>query len=198
MMITFVFTTVFAMIGLVWLGGGLERLSRTSRLPNIPISGETTAVSMFAVLLAVLFVLNSGVATAAGLDARAPSQTPVPSENYQETDIATHVWMIDHYENGNVYGDHIAFGHTDWLLPAIAVRTDDAVGYGGEKPRNRLDALTNPDAEPGYLLLLGHNEETGTFNRYASHQPIDDIRPEYRENKIYTTGQSSIYYFDSG
>jgi uncharacterized membrane protein len=198
MMITFVFTAVFAMFGMVWLGGGLELASDLDRLPSIPIPGETAAVSMFAVLLAVLFVLNSGVATAVGLDARAPSQTPVPREGYQETDLATHAWVIDSREEGTVYGDHIAFGHTDWLLPAIAARTDGGVGYGGEKPRNHLDELTDPDAESGYLLLLGHNVATGTFDRYASRQPIEDVRPEYRENKVYTTGQSTVYYFDTG
>ena len=197
MMITFVFTAVFAIFGVVWLGRGLELAGDIDRLPNITIPGETSAVSMFAVLLAVLFVLNSGVATAVGLDARAPSQTPVPSENYQETDLATHAWVIDNRKGGNVYGDHIAFGHTDWLLPAIVARTDSGVGYGGEKPRNRLETLTQPDAESGYLLLLGHNIETGTLDRYATQQPIEIVRPEYRENKVYTTGQSTVYYSDT-
>jgi uncharacterized membrane protein len=197
MMITFVFTAVFASFGVIWLGRELELAADTDRLPDVTVPGETVAMSMFAVLLAVLFVLNSGVATAVGLDARAPSQTPVPSENYQETDLATHAWVIDNRETGNVYGDNIAFGHTDWLLPAIAARTDTGVGYGGEKPRNHLDGLTRPDADAGYLLLLGHNVETGTLHRYASQQPIEDVRPEYRENKVYTTGRSTVYYFDT-
>lgn len=197
MMITFVFTAIFAIIGVVWLGRRLELACDTDWIPNIAISGETTAVSMYAVLLAVLFVLNSGVATAAGLDARAPSQTPVPSEEYKETDLATHAWVIDHYEDGNVYGDHIAFGHTDWLLPAIATRTEGGALYGGERPRNQLGRLTEPNAQSGYLLLLGHNEETGSFDRYARSQPTTDVRPEYRENKVYTTGRSTVYYFDS-
>jgi hypothetical protein len=197
MMITFVFTAVFAVFGVRYLGNGLVRACERGRLPNSSVPWETLGVSLFAVLLAVLFVLNSGVATAAGLDARPPSQTPVPGEDYRETDLATHTWVIDHRTDGNVYGDHVAFGHTDWLLPAIAARTDGPVAYGGEKPRNQLDTLMQPGADPGYLLLLGHNEETGTFNRYASHQPIDDVRPEYRENRIYTTGQSSVYYFET-
>jgi uncharacterized membrane protein len=197
MMISFVFTAVFAIAGVVWLGRGLERAGDMGRLSNITISGETSAVSIFAVLLAVLFVLNSGVVTAAGLDARAPSQTPVPSEDYQGTDLATHVWVIDNREDGNVYGDNIAFGHTDWLLPAIVARTENGVGYGGEKPRNRIQKLTRPDAGSGYLLLLGHNVETGTFDRYAGQMPVEDVRPEYRENKVYTTGQSTVYYFDT-
>ena len=197
MMITFVFTAVFAIFGVVWLGQGLELAGDMDRLPNTTIPGETSAVSMFAVLLAVLFVLNSGVATAVGLDARAPSQTPVPSENYQETDLATHAWVIDNREDGNVYGDNIAFGHTDWLRPAILARTEDGVGYGGKKPRNRIQELTRPGAEAGYLLLLGHNVETRTFDRYASQMPVEDVRPAYRENKVYTTGQSTVYYFDT-
>jgi uncharacterized membrane protein len=198
MMITFVFTAVFAVFGVLWLGRGLEMACDTELIPNIPISGETAAVSMFAVLLAVLFVLNSGVATAVGLDAQAPSQTPVPSESYQETNLDTHAWVIDNYESGNVYGDNIAFGHTDWLRPAIVARTENGAGYGGEKPRNRIQELTHPGAESGYLLLLGHNVATGMFDRYATQQPIDIVRPEYRENKVYTTGQSTVYYFDTG
>ncbi|PSP90558.1 hypothetical protein BRC90_01215 [Halobacteriales archaeon QS_4_69_34] len=197
MMITFVFTAVFAVFGVLWLGRALELACDMDLAPNIPVSGETVAMSMFAVLLAVLLVLNSGVATAAGLDARAPSQIPVQGEDYQETDLSTHAWVIDNREDGNVYGDHIAFGQTDWLLPAIATRTGGPTAYGGERPRNKLDQLTRPEAESGYLLLLGHNEETGSFDRYASRQPIDVVRPEYRENEVYTTGRSTVYYFDT-
>jgi uncharacterized membrane protein len=196
MMITFVFTTVFAVFGAAWLGKTFSRVLGEQWSMSVPVSSGV--VGLFAVLLAVLFVLNSGVATALGLDARPPSDVPLQDDDvHRETDLATHAWVINHHGGGSVYGDHRAFGHTDWLLPEIVARTKGPEGYGADGPQNDLDSLTELGAEPGYLLLLGHNEATGTFDRYDRTPSINIVRPEYRQTKIYTTGQSSVYQFEA-
>lgn len=195
MMISFAFTTIFAAYAAVWIGRELSAAveSRWSRRPPW-ILGESGAGSAFAVLLALMFLLNSGTVTALGLEGQAPSDTPIPGDDSLEVDVAAHAWVIDHNPGTNVYGDYIAFGQTDWRLPAIAARTEGLNRYGPERPRGDVQRLTRPDAAPGYLVMLKHNVESGELTMYMDDRPIDDIREEYRENVVYTTGNSRVHY----
>lgn len=199
MMITFVFTLIFAVVGVAWLASWIEKVSFSTENRTIASSLKRDHVfSVFAVLLVALFLFNSGVFVALGVFNDAPSTTPASDGTSNiEYDIATHVWLIDHNNGSNVYGDHIAHGHTDWVAPAIAAETNEVTNYGPERPRNQLDPLMEPGVGSGYLLVLSHNMETGEFDRYDEYQPIDDIRPEYRQHSIYTAGSTQIYYINT-
>lgn len=195
MMITFVFTLVFAIVGVSWLAGQVDRFAQTA--PSIPRVTATHVYSLFAISLAVLFLLNSGVVVAIGVFDDAPRTTPASDGSTQiDYDIATHAWMIDHNAGFTVYGDHVAHGQTDWIAPAITAHSEQVRNYGPERPRNQLEPLMEPGVRSGYLLLLSHNTERGALNRYGYYQPIDDVRHEYREHAIYTSGDTVIYYIN--
>jgi uncharacterized membrane protein len=197
MMIAFVFVLLFAVVGVAWLGDGVgsvvRRLGSDSGLISL---NRNHALAGFALLVALLFVLNSGVASALVLSGSAPSGVPLgDGETTFEYDMSTHAWLIDHYGSGNVYGDHRAFVHTDATAPAIAARTADGRNYGPERPRNELARLKRSGAGPGYFLFLSHNVRSEELNRYLTTEPVTVIREEYRRSRIYTTGRSWIYYF---
>jgi uncharacterized membrane protein len=201
MMIAFVFALPFAVAGvdrLIDLGETVECRYRSG--PKILHIQRQSALAAFGIVLAVLFVLNSGTGVVVvGMDRPAPGGVPsAAGQNYQPTDVSTHAWIIDHHRTGAIYGDYVARGQTDWFLPAIALRTEGGREYSGRKPRNKLDPLKRPDAGSGFILILGHNKATGTFHRgLGVEMPITKVRPGYRRSVIYTTGRSKVYYFNT-
>ncbi len=200
MMITFVFVLVFSVVGVTWVGDVGESVSETfadgSRLPLIT---QERAMAGFALLVGLLLILNSGVASALVLTGSAPSSVPLgDGETSFDRDISMHAWLIDHHEDGSVYGDNRAFVQTDAAAPAIAIRTDDGRaydGYGGDKPRDDIDQLKQSGAPPGYLLFVTNNVVSDRFSRGYSFEPTSVVRDEYTRNVIYTTGESRIHYF---
>jgi uncharacterized membrane protein len=198
MMITFVFSLLFAVVGMAWAGEHLERFfeSRYTR-DAFPRITQKHVAGGFALFVGMLFIINSGFASALFLPGIAPSNVPLSDgETNLETDVQTHAWLIDHRATGNVYGDHIAFTHTDHLAPAIAARTEDGIQYGPERPRGDVSTLQESGKGPGYLLILGHNAESGEFDLYLETAPLEFVDERYTRDKIYTTGQSWIYSFD--
>jgi uncharacterized membrane protein len=198
MMITFTFATVFAVVGLTWLASvvGRER------------SGETA----FAFLLAILFVLASGVGAATVLGGFAPSNVPAqnklaesqsPAANtivHKHTDIETHVWMIEHYGDVEIYGDTFANRQKDWYRPELTTRTEGlSAGYPEIEDRPLgLYNLGAPGIEPGYVVLTGHNLDLdGVYREQYSEEEttLADLELDQRD-RVYTTGESAIYYYN--
>ena len=197
MMITFVFTTIFAVVGL-------------TAVESYTLKREREAIQVFCVLLAVLFILNSGVASALFLGGFAPSNVPNQNELAEnsapraqtivnkETDIAAHAWLIDHHEQLEVYGDTFANRQNDWYRPEINSRTREAGWESIEGKPLELPTLARPGIESGYVLLLGHNLK---LDGVWSHQygpkaaSLDELELSQR-SKVYTSGKSAVYYYN--
>lgn len=199
LMITYVTTLIFAVVGIGAIG---------SRIVN----RDREALQVFGVLLLVLFVLNSGVASALFFGGFAPSN--VPNQNglaetdspraqtmiYKETDIAAHVWMIDHHEGIEVYGDTFANRQTDWYRPQLitgASRAWTDIEPVAGKPLG-LSKLAAPGLEPGYVFLLGHNwalNGVWTTQYGPPAATLDELELPQR-SKVYTTGESTVYYYN--
>ncbi|EMA44808.1 DUF2206 domain-containing protein [Halococcus saccharolyticus] len=197
LMITYVTTVIFAVVGI----GAIE-----SHILN----RDREALQVFGILLLVLFVLNSGVAATLLFGGFAPSN--VPNQNglaetdspraqtmiYKETDIAAHVWMIDHHEGIEVYGDTFANRQTDWYRPQLitgASRAWTDIEPIAGKPLG-LSELAAPGVEPGYVFLVGHNWALdGVWtNQYGPPATTLDELELPQRSKVYTTGESTVYY----
>ena len=217
MMITFVFTAVFAVLGTRWLSSTLANISLVglrSPLSNVSLVSlpdlQQAGPGLFAVLLAVLLVLNTGVASTTVLGGDAPSNVPnqaqfdesespgLRAKTFHQTDVQTHVWLVTHHAPGvRMYGDRIAQGQTDWVLPQIEAQTPGLNSYGRIRPRDRVGELTKPGVEGGYVILLGHNLALGSFSHGWTREniPLGILDEELaKRHRVYTTGDSVIYY----
>lgn len=223
MMITFAFTTVFAVLGAVWLVGNVERIvfglrrrlqwpaDITGPLENRSTSDSPTGAYVFASLLLVLFVLNTGVASVTVFGGFAPSNVPAQSalatnQNPQSqvtvhrgTDIVTHVWLVGHLDDRyDVYGDTFTARQFDWYRPDVEARTaSPGGGYtAGTKPEVYSVPQQSKGIQPGYLLLMGHNVELGAVwpGKFKESILLEDISVGQR-NRIYTTGESHIHFY---
>jgi len=204
MMITLAFTSTFAPFGAIALARfGIfaeQKAGNLSLLGSLPVSPIYTGAIVFALLLAVLFSLNSGIASAVVFDDRPPSNVPRPEaqESYKEIDIASHVW-ITNYAQGNAYGDPIAQGQTDWYLPSIALQTPGTRAHAGvNHPRGGLvGTLRDDTVYPGYIMLLSHNTQDGELvEPYTTEDvPLSEFEDNLEQrNKIYSTGTTATYY----
>jgi hypothetical protein len=225
MMITFSFTTVFAVVGAVALARGARRalaagrqvLTGGSDRPGAPggrsqlPDGARIGATGFAALLTVLLVLNTGVAAATVLGGAAPSNVPAQSaliadDNPQSqvtvhrgTDIATHVWLVQHLNPAySVHGDTFAARQFDWYRPDVAARTT-AIGGG-------YSAATKPEVydvnrqrngtQPGYVLVMGHNLELqAVWPGKAAPSVPLGDVQVDQRNRVYTTGESHVYFY---
>jgi len=205
MMITLAFTTPFSVLGALAIGHASAAIE-DSKLGRTTFSrwmdrGTSPPVVVFAVLLLVLFSLNTGLASAVVIDGRSPSNVPwsEAQDSHRSIDIAGHVWLNDH-GTGSVYGDPVTHGQTDWLLPEIELQSgaDRSYGAGLNKPRGDLLTLRDdPAVEPGYLLMLSHNmEDREISQRFAGENvPFSEFERELdRRSVIYSTEVSAVYY----
>jgi uncharacterized membrane protein len=222
MMITFSFTTIFAIIGASWLVDLIKRLlaltnESLSSLSGFPaatdrqlFSDQLTGVNLFAGLLMILLVLNTGVASATIYPGSAPSNVPAQSDLtaeqnpgsqvtvHRQSDIATHVWVVQHLDSSyTVYGDTFAARQFDWYRPDIAAQTQ-AVGGGytrETKPEPFDLERQRIGAQPGYLLIMGHNLELNAVwpTKFGAPSDLEDLATDER-NRIYTTGESHVYF----
>lgn len=189
MMIALVLTAVFAVIGVKWF------TDRTGY----------SATTVFGTLLAIMLVVNTGV-VASALGGSAPSNVPLDtqlavSDNpedqvtvHRETDIVTHLWVIENRASFEVYADTFGARQFDWYRPDIAARAPGLnEGYGQRHP-NAYNASQGP-LESGHLLVLGHNEELQGFwpDRFSSGQPIEVLELETRQ-RVYSNGEASVYF----
>lgn len=165
----------------------------------------------FAVLLALMLLLNSGAAAALVLGGFAPSNVPLqeslaesPSPNhhsqqYVHEDVRTHAWLADHRDPSlQIYGDRLARAQTtDWYNGEIAALSDRPP-YRFKK-QNHLDVVL-PERAPGYVVLLGHNVEQGTLAiDFVSWSSIDDYDLRRDEMaKVYANDHSAVYFDEDG
>jgi len=205
MMITFVFTTIFAPVGVYTIFRSFRAVF--GRIPIKPRLGGELSFSMF---LMTLLLLNTGVASVLVLGGYAPSNVPAQpqmeessdpglrSSMYMESDISLHAWLIDHHESGfNAWSGRIVGGQTDWYLPAIIANANGLPDYGGWKPRGRVEEWSAPGIEPGYLMMGGHNTALGKVWGFSRFEPINtsEISTEFeRRDRIYSNGHGAIYF----
>lgn len=223
MMITFSFTTVFAALAVVRITDDVGRAAAAvagrlqgaeswvetvgRRVPD----GQSVGATVFAVLLLLFLLLNSGVGAAMWGDELAPSNVPAQSNLvtkntpqsqvtvHRETDIVTHVWLVGHLDTEYaVWGDTYAARQFDWYRPDVAARTE-AVG-GGYTPATKPEVFDTErqraGRQPGYVLIVGHNLELGEVwpGKFAPGEPMGNLSLDER-NRIYTTGESHIYFY---
>jgi len=204
MMITLTFTSPFAVLcALTLVRFVRSNVSRFLKLNVQPLEigrDGSVGLALFGILLALLFTLNSGFASAAVVGGESPSNVPwgEAQDSGRQIDIAAHGWVSDH-GTGNAYGDYSTFGQTDWFLPEIAMETSRDWPYGSEinKPRGDLPSLQGGSIEPGYVMLLTHNIDDQEIVRYTTFEnlPLQELESELeRRNKVYSTGRSEIYY----
>ena len=205
MMITLAFTTPFSVLGAVALTRAGEFIEEQQLglgvVDGWPTPDLPAGAVVFAVLLVVLFSLNTGVASALVLGGTSPSDIlwPEAQDNHRSIDIAGHVWVND-YGQGNVYGDPVTHGQTDWLLPEIELQSEVDRSYeeGLDKPQGDLLSLREESTiGSGYILLLSHNLENNEIvKRYSENNvALSEFEGELdRRNKIYSTELSAVYY----
>jgi len=213
MMVAFSFTSLFAVVGFFWVSGLVSKM-----LGYIGVSKRFSktrpAKFIFATLLVVFLLLNTGVASAILLDGRAPSNVPlhsqvenspnpsVRSDAFRTVDTHTHVWINDNHPRtnsdwGKVHADAIGSGQTDWYRPRIELQS---VGHNAYyewwKPRFDLYELAGDRSPSGYILLMGHNTALNTISVGNSEEiSLDQIRPGLSNmSRIYSTGDTSIYF----
>lgn len=216
LMITLSFTAVFGVSGISWcvtrvhevVGQGNPVLGSLDG----PLSGRKLGRAVFAVLLAVFFLLNTGTASVVLLDGRAPNNVPLhpqidESENpdvrsslYRITDVEAHVWINEKNPSspnvaGKVYGDELAHGQVDWYRPAIELRTEGhSAYYDIQKPRGNIVGFKNA-SQPGYVLLLGHNLR---MQLLVTAEGVVSLRristPLSNSNLVYNSGNSHVYF----
>lgn len=202
MMIVLSFNAVFAVIAAGtagrWFVKFLRKVTQTvvSDQPAFPC-GATVGSEAFAVLIAVFFIINSGVASAIAYHDEAPSNVPNSDLDtvYIQTDIQTHVWLADHRRVGvPIYGDREARAQTtDWVNGEIAARSE-RLPYRFKKSKF-LGAIDDPGLESGYIILIGDNVVKGEVEvSYIRTRPIKSYSLSLpQRNRIYTTGQSTVY-----
>jgi len=222
MMISFSFTAVFAVIGALWIVNVGKRLSASANqyLPDTVSPAKLKAkisidrslgAYMFASLLLVFFVLNSGVAAATVFDESAPSNVPAQAaltesqspQNqvtvHRGTDIATHIWMIIHFDERHaIYGDTFGARQFDWYRPSVAARTSSVGGgYTSDtKPKVISVSRQRSGTQPGYLLIMGHNVELDAVwpSKFNDPSTLRELNID-RRNRIYSTGESHVYFY---
>lgn len=221
MMITFSFTTVFAVFGAVWLATVASRVPAklhrtrawrpvaTRRIGRRLPTGRSLGTHAFATMLLVLFVLNTGVAAATVFGGFAPSNVPAqatlaadddPQSQltvHRETDIATHVWFVEHLDERHAtYGDTFTARQFDWYRPDITARTP-APG-GGYTPATKPEVFDvegqRTGTQSGYTLIMGHNLVLDAVwpDKFGASVPLEDIALDRRE-RVYTSGESHVY-----
>jgi uncharacterized membrane protein len=202
MMITFIFTTTFSVLGALALGRFTHYSS--NKMAGLDLSWPDPNVSIsavaFAVMLVVLFLLNTGVASTLALGGSSPSNVPwsEAQDSTQWIDTSGHVWVND-YAYGKVYGDITTNGQTDWYLPSIELETtrEQAYGTGIGKPRGDILSLRDSPDTPGYVLLTAHNFEDQEIDKPFSTEsvPLSEISHVLNSrNKIYSTDHTAVYY----
>lgn len=208
MMLTFAVAGVFVVVGAHRIGAVSSRLLALvdDRLGR---ADESLVRPGVAGLLAVLLVLNTGVAAATVVGGYAPSNVPLQERitttddpqvrqiAYDDTDLRANVWLVTHRDRDRgVFADFLMRAkNNDWnrarLVAATDARPDLLVVFFAS--RNQLEA---PDTIPPYVLLGGHNVRMDAFvlnNRETLPMAPLDRELDSRD-RIYATSYSAVYY----
>lgn len=203
MMIAFAFTVPFVIVG---TERPLAMLARVSDRVSVAHTRRAGTV-LLSVFLCVFLLFNAGVMAELVLHDFAPSQE-ISSERLADSDdvqnrlrvtpctacnIDTHVWVRSHSPpDSTIYGDNRAVGEIDFYRGTLA----DRLGEYPSKGRYTSLAEAKTGAEDGsYLLLLGHNTDTGTFlndTRYRT-EPLSSIDSTMeRSSRVYHGGGTEV------
>lgn len=205
MMITFVFSTVYAVVGAAIVFDGL--LGSIIGQVNTHLDRgvlESFDGRGFACIIFILFMLNSGVLAATVFEAGAPSTIPSEEPIDQDfgstmTDVSAHAWLVDNRGSiKTVYGDSIAHGQSDWLNPQIGYHTEGAYSYGSEKP-GKIETILDDGVTSGYIILLRHNLESKELYLGVERGKVSMATIEEELNDghlVYTNGYSEVYYVE--
>ena len=207
------FTTAVAHLGRSSFGRVRSRYNFSPPWESIQITPSLIGTQLLAGILAVLLILNTGVAAAVALEGHAPSNVPLTGELeeaedpdvfhvlYTVTDVQALVWYLEH---GNVsqpsYADRLtSVERKQWYASEIA-RQAEPSALGATIRDERFSELEKPGIEEGYVVLQGHNIERDidVFTGGNVWRPLNEKKIELpQRNKIYTTGNSTIYYYNS-
>lgn len=213
MMIVLSYDAVFAVIAVLAIGNylrrALVRIFEYAGLPMESITGSLTQVRrrqrvVFAIILAVFLLLNSGVVAALVLGGYAPSNVPLSGDvtvdeyprsqvgGFIATDIQMHVWMADHMDRSiPPYSDRfIYYQATDFYNGEIAARASkQPYRY---KPNNNLQNVMNP----GYILFGGRNTVEGKVSvSHVEDRPLSEYSLSLaNRNRVYTNGRATVYF----
>lgn len=207
MMIIFVFTAAFAVIGLSELSSYVGSLFPDVN-ETLSVVGSKSSVSFVALLMAVFLLLNSGVVSATVTNDFAPSNQVLSQQLLQSDDpierskanecsecnIRTHAWAFGHVgENRTLYGDDLAEAQVDYYRGRITERLGRVpTGARYQSPwfaRNGTDG-------PAFMVLLPHNVDTGgVFHEskydWRAYGPLEDRFAA--AHKIYAGHDSAVY-----
>jgi len=220
MAITFSLTAAFAVFGVRSIGGASLRIA--DRLPGVFRSQSSTTYarggpishSVFALIIATLLILNTGVAAALVFGGFAPSNVPVTGQIassdkpdvrnvvYKESDVASYAWLRNNGKADTmVFGDPLSRAMAkDWYAPLVTARTDPDRATSFNWNRDIRDLADHGGAV--YVVLSGHNVEMRTIvlsdSAGYSYQRTGEEISRFRstvtgQNIVYTTGASTVY-----
>ena len=216
MMIVFTFTAPFALLGLGEVIKPLRAVYERFDLLNrsrAPISDRGVSV-MFALILSVFLLLNTGVVSEVVTHDYAPrnavsnerllnSENPLLRSKVTdciECNVQTHAWMITHSDrNATVYGDRLTWAQVDFYNGLIQseIETGYTPSKGFYKP---LWSTRNGTNESAYLVLLPHNMDTNSLavqSRY-DWRSMDELAPVIRQSEVVYDSEDSIVYRTTG
>lgn len=211
MALVFSVTSVFVVIGATTLGelatSVADRFDRPLAGLSMDRSGRLGRTTL-AVVLALLLVVNTGVAAAA-VGGSAPSTVPLQpriatsddpelrTQAYVESDVDMYVWLVDHRDMSlNVFGDWVTINqYNDWYRPRISAAVDPRRPYGTLKRKNTIADALGSDERPKYVMFGGHNTVLGVAaERNGTATPLTNGgRALAAYDKVYTTGYSRVY-----
>ncbi|WP_434522786.1 DUF2206 domain-containing protein [Halorubrum sp. AS12] len=205
MMIVFTFSAPFALFGIDGIQSAISFIMEQLSVPNLV--SRTEAVQVFAVILCIFLLMNSGVTAELVQRDYSPSQkisnerllnSDVPSERAQATqclpcDVNTHVWLYKHASGSiQAYGDEYIESQTDFYSAAITER----VGFTpGPNYYKSIWTARNGTNETAYLVLLPRNIDTnGVYETKYRWHSMDKLEPIYQNSSvIYHSNETNIY-----
>lgn len=207
MMIVFVFTAPFAIIGLAQLASRAGAYLETTD-DFLSSVGTKSSVSVVGILLAVFLLLNTGIVSATVTDDFAPSNSLLrqqlldsedPVERTKATEcvecnVQVHAWAFKHItDNQTLYGDDIAEAQIDYYRGRLTEQI-------GEVPRGaRYEPLWLAQSEPdggALMVVLPHNDDTGGvfYESKYDWRPYDELSRQFdRAHRIYDGQKSAVY-----
>lgn len=207
MMIVFVFTAPFAVLGLA------EALDRIEAV--VPAVHDVSSSlrhgaprATVAILLSVFLLLNAGVVSATVTNDYAPSNAVLQDQLRESDDpierlragsctdcvVQTHAWVFSHAgPEQPLYGDDIAVAQIDYLRGQLT----DQIGTvpAGSRYQSLWSARDGTDGD-SLLVVLPHNADTGgvfvgqKYNWTAYGGLEDEFR---RSNRVYHGADSRVF-----
>jgi uncharacterized membrane protein len=207
MMIVFVFTAPFTLLGLAEIMKRIGPLIPTVREGASNLGSGTPLVAI-ASLLTVFLLLNSGVVSATVTSDYAPSNAVLQEQLLESDDpierskanscteciVDTHAWAFSRVgENRSMYGDDIATAQVDYVRGQIT----DQIGRVPVGARYQsLWTARNGTNRSAFLVVLPHNTDTGGVfvNQKYNWKAYDGLNKQFEEShRVYHGADSDIF-----